>query len=241
MISMELWINEMVKTSSHTASFKYYDSPIEMAADFNAGKLDYATAQGLDFVKYFKKSNIADGFSGGMDNPDDENLVIIVPHDTNVQSIDEINNPIIAVQKNDNLAKLYAQTQIPQNNQITFLETKKRSAAILKLFFKKADAAIVVKKTFDFAKELNPQIGKKLKILKYSSIPARAFGFYRKGYDKELQTEITKKAFDLVESVRGKQMMAIFQTNTLVKLKVEDLKPIEKLYNEYLELKKGKK
>ena len=241
MISMKLWIDEIMIDNPYTASFTFYNNPTQMAADFNEEELDYAIAQALDFVKYFDKSKLTNAFSGGMRNRDDENLVIVVPFDADIESISKLENPIIAVQQNDNLAKIYIETKIFPAKNIKLLKVKKRSAAILKLFFKKADLAIVLKKTFDFSKELNPQMGKKLKILEYSNLPAGVFGYFRKDFDKKAKDDVTKMAFNLINTPRGKQMMVIFQTNALVKIKVEDLKPIEKLYKEYLELKKGKK
>ena len=238
---MQIWIDEMISSSVHTASFKFYDSTSEMAADFNADKLDYVIAYGLEFVKYFDKSKLVDGFSGGMLNRSDENIVIVAPYDTDLESIQKITNPIIVLQKSDNISKLYAELNITKDKKVIFLETKKRSGAILKLFFKKADIAIVVKKTFDFAVELNPQVGKKLKILEYSNIPAGSFGYFRKGFDTKIKDEMTEMAFKLTDDERGRQMLTMFQTNELVKIKVEDLEPIEKLYTEYISLKKGKK
>ena len=66
MISMKIWIDEMIAGSNHTTAFTFYDSTSQMADDFHANKLDFVIADGLEFVKYFDKSKLVDGFSGGM-------------------------------------------------------------------------------------------------------------------------------------------------------------------------------
>jgi hypothetical protein len=48
-------------------------------------------------------------------------------------------------------------------------------------------------------------------------------------------------ALALDKSVRGKQLLALFQIDKVERSKVTELKSIEKLYKEYLKLNKGRK
>ena len=236
-ISMQVWVDEMIATSTHTASFKFYDDINKISDDFNSDKLDYVIAYGLEFVKYFDKSKLVDGFSGGMQKRSDENLIAVISNNTTLEKIKEIKKPTVAIQKGDDISELYTQNKILKNKRIIFLETDKRNDALLKLFFNKADMAIVLKKTYDFAKELNPQIGKRLKVVDYSDIPAGSFGYFRKGFDPKLRDEIKELAFKLTKDERGKQIFILFQTDALVEIGVKDLEPIEKLYKKSIQLK----
>ena len=215
-------------------------SKVEKQPNEIQSAIDY----GIEFVKYVNTSKLSDGFSGGMNNREDEYVVLILPAEKTLDSFYSLKKPIIAIQQREKLAEIYAETLFLEHghkNEIEFLKTHKRSAALLKLFFKQADAAVVTKKTFEFAKELNPQIGKILKIAKNSKLPAGSFGFFRKGYNQDFQEEILKVALEVTNSKRGEQLLTLFQTDAILATKVEELKPIQELYKKYLDLKKDNK
>ncbi len=240
MISMEVWIEEMLIESNNTASFTFYDNSQKMADDFHNAKLDLVLGYGLDFIKYFDKSKLVDGFSGGMRDKELENMVVIIPKEISKEEFRTIKNPRIAIRNLEELPKLYVKYMILKNfhhSNITFVSSKKRKGALLKLFFGKADAAIVTLKTFNFAKELNPQIGKKLKIAHSTDITASSFGFFRKGFDIKTIQEVKKLALNIDKNERGKQVLSIFKSDTVSETTINQLAPIEELYLNYKRLK----
>lgn len=243
MISMNMWIDEILIDTNYTATFKIYDKSSEMAKDFNLGKIDLALNKPLEFVKYFDKSKMKYGFSGGMEDRNDDNFVLVMRHNESLKDLYSIKNPIVALRINENLPKIvvkYLFLKNTQNDNINFIETKKHSSALLKLFFKQVDAAVVSKKTFDFANELNPQISKKLKIVYHSKVSSGTFGYFREGFSNDLHKIITNLALKIVNSNRGEQLLMIFKTDRVIKTYVKDLKPVENLYKNYIKLKKGK-
>lgn len=244
MISMNLWVSEIIKNGNHTSSFKFYDDIEKMADDFHSNKLDFVVSYGLDFVKYFDKSYLTTGVSGGSIDREIENLVLVTQKDTNLSKLKSLKNPIIALKKGEELAMVYAKyLSLKGNyrNKISFLETTKRSSTLLKVFFNKADLAITTQKAFDFAKELNPQIGKKLKVLRKTDLSASSFGFFHKKLDPEMKEFAFNTSLNLNKYERGKQILTLFKAETVNKIEVDDLLPIEKFYKEYLNLKKKKK
>jgi ABC-type phosphate/phosphonate transport system substrate-binding protein len=243
MVALDLWIKEMLVNSNYTASFGFYDDSSKMADDFNNGRIDYVITYGLEFVKHFDKSKLVNGFSGGVKNPADENLIIVVHKDSTKEYLQSLKKPTIALREND-VSKLYINYILLKDDRdkdIRFIKTKKNNRALLKLFFKKADAAVVTQKTFNFANELNPQIGNKLKVIARSNIPASSFGFFRKGFNEDLRKKILKLGFAINNSPRGKQILTMFHEDSIVESKVEDIIPIQELYNNYNQLIKQKK
>jgi len=201
-------------------------------------KIDFAITYGLEFVKYFDKSNLVDGFSGGTKNPTDENLIIVVHKDSTKEYLQSLKKPIIAIKRND-ISELYIKYMLLKDNtnkEIRFINTKKSNRALLKLFFKEADAAVVTQKTFNFANELNPQIGKKLKVIEHSNVPASSFGFFRKGFNEELRKKVLALGFAINDSTRGRQILTIFRNDRIVESKLNDITPIEELYKNYNKL-----
>ena len=240
MIALEVWIKEIMKDEEENVLFSFYDNSQKMAEDLKSGKLDIVITFGLEFVKYFEKTELVNGFTGGMNNRALENLILVVPSSSSAENLLGLKKPLIALQKDEAVSKLYSKYYFlkhTQEEKVKFLNVSKRQEALLKVFFHNADAAVVTEKTFNFAKELNPQIGKNLKIIEHTDIPAGSFGFFRKGVDMELRQRIIEKALIITKSNRGRQIMDVFQTDQVVETSLSDLVPIERLYNDYRSLK----
>jgi len=240
-ISMVIWIKEIISKTEYSAEYIDYDNSLSMAKDFNAGKLDLVIDFGINFIKNYKIDNLVDGFRGGMKNGLKENICIVLKKDSSLKDFAKIKKPIVALHAIEEIFKIYALVELlPNGKRHTFLETKKRTGSLLKLFFNKADAAIVVEKTFNFAKELNPQIGKKLKIVAVSNAKAGAFGYFHKNFDVNKREAVINIALDLDKSVRGRQLISLFQIDKVERSKVTDLDNIKILYKEYTNLQRGK-
>lgn len=244
MISIQVWIEELIQGTGYTTSIIYYDDSSKMSDDMNSAKLDLAISYGLEFVKYFDRSKLSDGFSGALKDTEDANLIILASKEKSLASLKNIANPTIAILKGDEISEIYIKNKLLKDTtinkqNINFLISKKYNEALLKLFFKKVDAAVVTKQTFELAKELNPQIGKKLKIIEFSNIPSVNFAFFRADFDEKLKKVFFKIAFNMNKTPRGKQIMTLFHSDVIVKKGVEDLEPIQKLYEEYINLNRG--
>jgi len=241
-ISMVLWIEEIISQTEYSASYIDYDDTRSMAKDFNAGKLDLVIDFGINFVKYYEINKLSDGFRGGMKNNQKENIIIVLQENSSIEEFIKLRKPVIALQQIEEVFKIYATVHLINNKKnFTFLETKKRSGALLKLFFNNADAAIVTEKTFDFVKELNPQIGSKLKIVSVSNVKAGAYGYFYKDFDTTKREAMIKIALGLDKSVRGKQLLSLFKIDVVKKSRVTELTNIKKLYEAYMKIKKGRK
>ncbi|MBL4730971.1 MAG: PhnD/SsuA/transferrin family substrate-binding protein [Sulfurimonas sp.] len=242
LIAIKVWIREILRDDEDTIDFFFYDNSKHMIEDLKLGKLDIVITFGLDFVKYIEKSELVNAFAGGMNNRSLDNFILLVHKNSSKKKLLANKNPRIAVQKNEEISKLYLKHYFLKHKgheNINFVDVRKRKEAILKVFFKNADAALVTKKTFEFAKELNPQIGRSLKVIETTNIPAGNFGFFRQGLDPHVRSELVSRALDIINSNRGRQILDIFQIDRVVETKVEELAPIEKLYNDYKILKKG--
>jgi len=235
-IVLNLWFRDMLQTAEHKAEFTFYDDITLMANDFNTGKLDLIFANGIELVKYFDISQMQGAFTGGGKGENTDNLVEVRRKSTSADMLKRQEIIKIALLQGENPSKIYAQSMIVKeykNSEILSIYTRKNSAALLKLFFKQVDIAIVPKKTFSFAKELNPQIGDKLEIVHKTDISLGTLGYFHKNIDAQFRKEVTDLAFKEVQSERGQQMLVMFKTHKLVKVKLDKLDPIIQLYKEY--------
>jgi len=241
-IATEIWLRELMKGVAYELDFKYYTDMSQMAADLNAGKLDFVTGFGLSFVKHFDLSNLENGFGSGFLNGEKETFIVLTHENSGIKSWQDLQNKTIGVDENDAIVKLYIENKMyetfhTKTTKIT--EFKSRQRALLKLFFEKIDAVIVTNKTFNLVKELNPQVGKKLKIIENTELMATSFGFFRKNLDAKMKSDLMQVSKNLAKDERGKQLLIVYKTETISESKLEDLKPIQKLYEKSLQIAKG--
>ena len=126
-----------------------------------------------------------------------------------------------------------------------FLESQYKSArAIMDVFFKKAQGVVVSEKEFHIANELNPQIGKQLKIIA-SSKPILYSAIC---YTEKLKQHNTVYIEELVDSFCtvhkksiGRNFLQIFKITQFIPYKDGYMNNTEDLYNEFIEVSNKKK
>jgi len=237
-ISMNIWLKKIAKTKGYDAKMIFYDDPMDAVKDINENKLDYVSGFPLVFVKYFDLSKLSDAFSGGPKNIDDNIFVILTHNKKNISSWKDIKKPRIGIQKNDEIMFLYSRYKT-KNKKIYIHKYSNRSRVILDLFFNKLDIAIVPKKSFMLAYELNPQIKQKIKILESTGIISTNLGLYRKSLSKDIKDDIYKAAKELFSTVQGQEMLVVFKADKMIKTKVSDLDSIKEFYEKYKKFKQG--
>jgi ABC-type phosphate/phosphonate transport system substrate-binding protein len=233
-IAMNVWLQELAKKAGYTSQMFFYDDPKKIVADLKAGKIDYISAFPLVYVKYFDLNLLSDGFSGGLQNREDNLFVVLVRNDSKIRSWDDIRkiDPRVGIQKHDEIMHLYSKYKT-KNIDLPIEDYSKRSRAILDLFFNKLDVVIVPHISFILATELNPQLAKKIKILEVTKINATNLGFLRRSLDEKIKHDVYLQAERIYATPKGRQMMMIYKADKLIRTKLSDLKPVEEFYKKY--------
>ena len=237
-IAMNIWLKEISKKAGYDANMFFYDDPKEAEKDLEAGKIDYVSGFPLVFVKYFDLSLLSNAFSGGPKKM--ENNIFVVLSHKGINRWEDIQNLKIGIQKNDEIMYIYTKLKLHKVT-VDIKAYNKRSKLVLDLFFNKLDIAIVPLRNFLLAKDLNPQVGNKIKILETTNINATNLSFYRKNLDENIKKEVFEEAKKIYSTKKGHQMMLIYKADKLMRTKLSDLEPIKKLYDEYLQFLKEEK
>jgi len=244
-IATDIWLTKLLENIDYQVRFNYYDKISEMAEDLNNNKLDYVAGFGLNFVKHFDLSKLEDAFAQGYFDNKGETFVLLTHKDGKINSWDDIDtDTLIAVDKYDSLAKMYVKTKLYKHKNsinVNFLNLEGRNKAILKLFFNKTEVAISTNRAFALLKELNPQIGEKIKIMDDTQLTSNGFGFFRKNLDPKIKKELLDTTSTLTSNEYGKQLLAIYKVETLRNTTVEGLKPIQELYEKFQKIPEAKK
>lgn len=95
-------------------------------------------------------------------------------------------------------------------------KVSKLNDAVLPVFFKKSAACLVSKSGFETLAELNPQISKQLTIVLQSPEYVPSGLFFRIDYDTPLKDMIIQDLEQWVDSPDGRQLLTIFQLDSLI-------------------------
>jgi ABC-type phosphate/phosphonate transport system substrate-binding protein len=114
------------------------------------------------------------------------------------------------------------------------IEGKSRASQIvLPVFFGQADACVINDVSFKTMVEMNPQLGKDLKILSSSPDLLVGMGVFRKGMPSDLKERIITVAKGLKTQPRGKQVLLLFKMEDLDVIRESDLTATRELVAEY--------
>ena len=91
----------------------------------------------------------------------------------------------------------------------------KPSLAILPVFFRQLDACVVTRESLAVAVEMNPQVGAQLRILATSPVLVPVITCFRRGFDAETRAHIVESLASLQSSVSGRQILTIFQSESV--------------------------
>jgi phosphonate transport system substrate-binding protein len=114
----------------------------------------------------------------------------------------------------------------------------KPSGAVMPVFFGKADACIVSKRSLQIMTELNPQLQRELMILEESPPTPNCIIAFRKGLPGSRKEVFMKVLESLGQDTEGEQLLTLFRMNRLVPYRHSYLIPMEKLFREYRKLKR---
>jgi phosphonate transport system substrate-binding protein len=105
----------------------------------------------------------------------------------------------------------------------------KGNQAVMPVFFRQADACLVGRNHYDTMVELNPQLGRQLRILERSPGFVTGILAMRKDNRNPICDDVVKMLQEMHTEPMGKQLMTLFRINRLIPFKPEHLVSIEKV------------
>ncbi len=175
-----------------------------------------------------------------------EEYLLLVRSDSGISGISDLKGKRLALSDNIRmrLAPLWLETVLLETHGLDLqgffakvrTETKS-SHSVLTTFFGKSDACLVNRQGFEVMVDLNPQLGKQLRILQVSPPFIPAVLCIRKGYDPALKKEVLAGIRELNSDISGQQILTVFGADRLVVGTLDDLKITRTWYDRNRSLK----
>jgi hypothetical protein len=242
-IAMKLWIDEVSTSHDIDAEIMFFKSFDPFYEAYQTKKVESIIFSAYTYLKYSDRlhPHFYHGWSkvfNGSSFTTKYYLVRSTKADLNKKEIS------IALFKDDYMAKMIVEKMILDHTlplddkKLEFDVIKKESKVLLNTFFKKSDYCLVREETWNTAIDLNPQIGKQLKIVvQTDKIFFSLISLIANEMSPQLRESYFKTIKNLDKSKEGRQLMTLFKFQGMAPITTEDLKPLRDYYHEYLRLK----
>ena len=215
----------------------------------DAVKNNRADMVGISTLEYFKvkremplEVTMASVTGGKVE----QEFVLLVRKDKKIKKLSQLRGKKLIVETGGRgdigllwLDTLFLKGGLPECSKVfrSIERAGKASQAVLPVFFGQADACIVTRGAFDTTTELNPQLGRELEVLAESPGYMISVVCFREDVDEKDKKTIMEITSKMHESPKGQQILTLFRVDKIVYLEPGYFDSIEKLIDEYNELK----
>jgi len=236
--ALSLWADELSSKFNVPTESLFYDDMAVLRQDFDRGKVNFVIAAGMDFARYFKHNELAEGFRGTLQQ--DHTLLLLAHRDAGIDDLKRLQGKRIAVLKGDELSEVYLETlclrhyRRPCAQVFSSIETVANSnQLILRLVFGKADMVLTKRNGFETARELNPQVGRVAVELTRFPIKSSYYGLFNSKTNPSLRKHGLQRIPQMHHDVRGRQVLEIFKLDRLELVGTDELRPFYELLSDY--------
>jgi hypothetical protein len=236
-VSLRFWTEELARSINLTYKpVQFYDDLDTLRRDMNSGKLNFMVATSMGIAQHFPLDELSDGFSGYKNTPD--HLLLVVRRDAGIRSPADLAGKRIGLLDGDELSEVYLETLLmkawgkPDWNRLGPISRELRSGKLAhRLFFNQVDAALMLRSGYESALALNPQIGQRMQVLEEFTFKTRSphIGLFSSQVRPEHRELVTQAVMKLNDTARGRQVLQIYQADSMVRTLVRDLEPYREL------------
>lgn len=235
-VAMGHLLKEIVERHDVGYSTEIVEDHSEFLQNLTAGKYDFFLVFGYDYLRLRNTYPMRPIMVGQYaDVSSLEKFVLLTSQDT--KDLSELSNTNLLVAKGTGeLPELWlnswlASQSLPTSSEI-FSEIQhidNVSRAVLPVFFGKAKASVVPRSGFDLMVELNPQIGKRLRIHAESAPLLRSVLCLSPNYVEKEKGLVKREGLRLSDLPKGEQLITLLRMKKLVPFDPAYLENLEKL------------
>lgn len=242
--AIDYWITDVGKIIDMRIEGYVFNDFNSIMQKINNNEIDVANISPLSYLKNKQKLNLVAGFAPLIGGKKIRKYLLIVHSDSMISGIKDLKGKKLAVLKENEVGKLYLNILLLRNVKkeaegffASISEKDRYSQVILSVFFGQMDAGIATETSFKSMVELNPQIGKRLKVIAESPEVIHMISFFNKNFKTSLREKVIDGILHIGDVVQGKQIMVAFRVDGFVRATESDLESLNALLKEYKKLK----
>jgi ABC-type phosphate/phosphonate transport system substrate-binding protein len=231
-----IWIDQVARQDNHQSAEavpEIFLPSEELIREVRQGSVDCYGLTALELAKLVDLSDpgslmLQDYLADGMQ------YVLLVHNNSQFKKIADLKNARLASHLHRDmvlrpawLSTLLAASNLAQPD--AFFSAQKLSdkvnQVVLPVFFRRVDAACLARRDWDTVVELNPQLGRDLRLLEVSpKIIPIAFAF-RRNTSAEARMALINSIQSIYKSTAGQQIIELYQSRTFVQRQMSVMKP----------------
>jgi len=233
-VALELWTRELSKSAMPMLKMQpkplIYDNLQSIVNALKNREIDLIAITALDYLKIKDKVPLEPALSASRrGDVDGDELVLLVRREQQITDLSQLKGKKLTIHAGYMLdtasfwlSTVMATMNLPEQERFfgSVREVKKVSQAVLPVFFKQADACLVSKNSFKTMVELNPQIGKELMVLLTSDKFMYGMLCFHRYLSADVKKQVTKSALNMHTTSTGKQILTLFQIDSITPFKM---------------------
>lgn len=246
-VAMELWARELARGAGiNKARVTLLHSREELATAIRNQSLDIVTLSALDYLKLRNSLPLVPAFVASNHVGRAREQVLIVSRKSNIRTFDDLRGKTIDLlpEKRYEPALIWLETLLMNKGKgdlssyfLKMNEAPNASQAIMHVFFRKVDAAVVNRGSFETSKMMNPQLSQQVMVIAESESILGDVSCIPKSISMQLKLAMENAAAHLHQSAMGRQMTALFQIDRVIPFRPAYLDGLTTLLENHSKLK----
>ncbi len=249
-VAIEIWSKQFIRAIGTKAIPRaiIFDDLESIVSSVNKHEVDMVSLPALDFIKIRENTALEPLVIALNGDKTGEEKILLVRRDNGFTKLTQLKNMRLVIQSGTkgNISMLWLDTMLMRQglseSEQFFASIKrvsKASQAVLPVFFRQADAAVVDRHVLMTMTELNPQLTEQLTILTNSPPLLHSISCVSSSTDNKIKEAIRNTAQSLGTSPGGQQILTLFQLDRVIPFKRHYLEPLEELVREHHDLQKS--
>jgi len=241
-----LWSNLVIRNNNGSAETRIFQNCSEMEKELKEGKIDLLILLSNEYLGLKNRGLLEPLFISARGEELYDTFILITRKDSGIHSVVDLRGKAFLQQSGSHceIHRLWFDMLMMKQGVhepgrfFSFLkDVIGPSQAVMPVFFKRADACILSRRSFDVMAELNPQLRRDLQIIEASTPVATGVICIRKGCDRVQRERLIEVLETLDRDVEGRQLLTLFRMSRLVPFRPEYLTSVEAFLKEYNELR----
>lgn len=246
--AMQMYVDEIARQAGYHGKTYRYGSIDELVSKALAGEVDFLALTSVDYLRLKKKLDLDLTLGQVKGGKIGAKYLILTNENKGYSKLADLKDKKLLVPKGDDIALLYLNTtllkqKLAETKQFFSVVEEKNtpSQAVLPVFFGQADACVITDVSLKTMVELNPQLGKAMKVLISSPEFVTSVTAFRRSVSADIQQTTRDYGLKLKEQARGRQILMLFKIDGLKEIQETDLGSIKELMSEYDRVKAAKR
>lgn len=238
--------NSLLASENIQCEFKDFDKPDYLKEAIKNKEVNGMFGSPLEYIQSEVWLTNAYLMSGSIYHQYKSKILILVRKDSGINSIEQLNGKKIAAQIGviQDLGGLYLETSLLEKNlplpSVYFSEiikTDTSNVALVNLFFKKADVALMSESEFNVAAELNPQMRIQTRVIQASEPYITFVSATSKSVPTEKMEAIKKALLNVEKSNKGRSVLKLLKLDGFKIIGLNELENVRALVEKNRQLK----